>query len=169
MAYDWLSWGNSWITCGWKRALQHQFNISFVSPGLYCIRGNHSDDNAFPCAQHPIIFHHRYAAQIFIKEFFPMRYEKQNQWNDPFIEVPGFSEKKVNVSELGSYKTNHICEYMITIDKIKEPHHIHDMHRLAGNKTDPHFRNLSLVLMNDGNIGWQIILDEFERRYNSSL
>jgi hypothetical protein len=167
-SFDWLSWGNSFIYCNWKRVLENHLNISFISPGLYCINGKHSSEIEFPCTSHPIIFHHAQAAEMFIWEFSPMRFKKRKNWNDPYYEDPTFNESAANSTSLGGYKTNHVCEYLVTIDKIKNPHHIREMHRLSGNKTDPHFKNLSAVFLHDGPSGWSIILDEYEKTHNSS-
>lgn len=167
-SFDWLSWGNSFIYCHWKRVLESHLNLTYISPALYCIAGNHSGEVEFPCTTHPIIFHHRYAAEIFINEFTPMRYRARKSWADPFLEDPTFNESFVNASLLGGYKTNHICEYMVTIDKIKDPHHIRSMHQLSGNKTKPHFKNLSAVFLHQDDLGWKIILDEYETTHDSS-
>lgn len=73
----------------------------------------------------PLILHHWNAADILLKETVPLS------------TVP------------------HLCEYMLLVDKVKEPQHIYELwNRLTGN----HYHDLSEVFLHEGVQGWKIVL-----------
>ncbi len=184
LTYDWLSWGNSWMhnRCGWRQALESKFQLPLVQPAIDCFTakfiydgdpsGNHpiyaynytqvsnvaSTQLSFPCAFHPIIVHGARAAEMYLGEVNYLRSENLTDQihNNPIIQ----------------YKTNHICEYVLTIDKIKDPKQLYDLHEVTFNtdETNPsQFHDLSLALTHEDHIGWMNLLRNYEKQYNISL
>ena len=182
--FDWLSWGNSWIysRCGWRQALEFEFNLTLVQPAIDCFTakfiydgdpsGNHpiyaynytqvsqiaSTKLDFPCAFHPIIVHGARAAEMYLREVNYLR--------------AGNLTEEVRNNPVKQYKTNHICEYVLTIDKIKDPRQLYDLHEITYNTdkvNDSTFHDLSHALTNDDHIGWLDMLRNYERDHNVSL
>ena len=65
----------------------------------------------FPCSDTPLIYHHQHAAETYLF--------KHN-----------YSEHNVSDSVL-RYKTHHICEYMLTVDKVKIPSLMYSLHNIS--------------------------------------
>ena len=110
----WLSWGNSWIhwNCDWRQSLLDTLDLNILEPNVYCkLVGTESgpQDTSFPCIDRPLVFHHREAGDILLR-------------NEAASKI----------------KSDHVCEFMLLIDKVKSsqtmyelwnravPHHYHD-------------------------------------------
>ena len=127
--------------CNWMTALRDNFNIDAIKPDISCQHAlftAHTGTDRFaaihsihfPCMQHPLILHHSKAAQILINETTP--------------------ENRVC----------HLCEYMLLIDKIKRPSHMHDL--WDSTSACHHFRDFSHVFMYDHGdaTGWELTLQQ---------
>ena len=184
LKYDWLSWGNSWMhnRCGWRQTLETKFHLPLVQPAIDCFTakyiydgdpsGNHpiyaynytqvshvaATQLSFPCAFHPIIVHGARAAEMYLSEVNALR--------------SGNLTDEIQNNPVIKYKSYHICEYVLTIDKIKDPNQLHDLHDIALNTDDTKsssFRDLSLALTHEDHTGWMELLRNYEKEYNVSL
>ena len=127
----WLSWGNSWMKerCDWGAVLKEKLNMQVIKPMVDCTTAtayavSHSELKLeFPCMPHPIVLHHGSAGSVLLHE---------------------------HAAENGHVK--HTCEYMLLIDKVKEPLHMYDLWNIAS--VEHHFHDFSEVFLHEGALGW---------------
>lgn len=144
----WLSWGNSWIhkNCNWQQALKDALNVTIYQPNMKCMvaedRSSSSADTResvattaeaikyFPCSDRPLIFHHREAGDILLRD-----------------------------EEKSQIRTNHMCEYMLMIDKVKS---VTTMFDLWNKALAHHYHDFSPVFTQDGFDGWRDVMKVFQ-------
>jgi hypothetical protein len=129
----WISWGNSWIhkNCNWQQALNETLGLPIREPNIKCMLvGVDVNDTAyFPCSDRPIFFHHRDAGEILLRD------EQQSK-----------------------LRLNHVCEYMLTIDKVKS---VDTMYALWNGALGHSYHDFSAVFLQDGFDGWKDVMRGF--------
>jgi hypothetical protein len=146
----WLSWGNSWrkTSCNWVGELNAHLYLKVLRPSMDCFAATifnvskHITELKYGCLDRAIIMHHGTAAAVILQE-------EQN--------VKDFAPNPEHIK--------HTCEYMLMIDKVKEPHHMFDLWSRASQEHQ--FHDFSEVFLYEGDEGWlrtlkQLALEEEE-------
>lgn len=134
---EYLSWGNSWIksNCNWLQAMKDHFNFTVYKPMISC-------QNAVVNHRHEITFNCTDRPLIF----------HHHGAHSALLKNPH------------KHRAQHLCEYMLLIDKVKEPYMFYDLWNSA---TSDHYHDFSeLFFAEDSYLAWKSILqrlDEEER------
>ena len=144
--YMWLSWGNSWasgVGCNWSRVIQQLYNIQVIKPLASCfdalqVHKYHKFDKnnitlAFPCSTRPLIFHHPHAGDILLSK---------NETKPDYL--------------------SHLCEYVLFVDKVKEPHVMLTLWNSTDSASNV-YRNYTEVFINDEGDGWVNIINDYNK------
>lgn len=144
--FVWLSWGNSWASgfgCNWPRVIQQLYKIHVLKPLASCFDALHVnhyhkfDRNnitlTFPCSARPLIFHHPHAGELLL-----------------------------NKNETSSEYLSHMCEYILFVDKVKDPH---VMTALWNSTTSVknEYKNYTEVFIHDEGDGWVNIINGYNK------
>jgi hypothetical protein len=125
--FDWLSWGNSWISkyCNWRGELLEHLNLSLVEPSIDCFTSKFIYDTGkpverydfeeterlrrdaidFPCGAHTMIIHNKNAGEMFLSATVQRQGDTKGM----------------------RFKASHLCRYILTVDKVKMPEHVYQM------------------------------------------
>jgi len=117
----------------------------------------------FPCQRNrPLVFHHHRAKQEMYRDQGGL---DRGEAKELLLEAT-VAEAEVNIKDNtrekgGVGRLRHMCEYMLLIDKVKQPEDIFDLWNTA---TAHNFHDMSAVFMHEGEEGWLLLLADFERR-----
>lgn len=141
-AFDWSAWGNSWrsIHCNWRPQLRENFGINVSVPDVRCMEGLNA-------AEEELGEHQAKSIKL------------------PCVRRPivfhHWAASTIFTKEEGSGRQFHVCEYMLLIDKVKEPSL---MHLLYNNSVrfPQHYHDFSDVFTHDKAAGWHSTLDKLQ-------
>lgn len=160
----WLSWGNSWMSrhCDWYHLLQHKFNLTVNNPIIHCMKAigsiyTNTKTGAvpsiyFPCMKHPLILHHPHADVVILnnKEIYDDLYNEIKKKDHMLIQKDIMNSEYIK--NISNEQVQHICEYMLFIDKVKEPS---TMVSIWDHTKDAHsYHDLSQVFLSTNESGW---------------
>ncbi len=174
----WLSWGNSWMSshCDWKEVLMNHARLRIAQPAVNCL--------LFKAA----ISHEYQHSARFSNETSTKTLPLPSVSLATFADCPSHSiiMHHSQAGELliheGLAKLTHLCDYMLLVDKVKEPRIMHilwnqthsdgdlysDNSASSGEKntTDGRIANseyvdLTSVFTHDGVLGWRHVLKNF--------
>eukprot|EP01038_Epipyxis_sp_PR26KG_P008517 gene8517-11514_t len=130
----WLSWGNSWIYshCDWSKRLKDNYKMDIIKPYIHCMTGSN------------VINHNN------IEIEFPCM-------KRPLILHHG-SAAQILLVEDSKQKGYHMCEYMLLIDKIKNPSQIHHLWNMSIMSRNYH--DFSNVFRYDNSTGWLLTMNQ---------
>lgn len=130
---EWMSWGNSWmeIECDWRHRLG-ALGLDVYKPIVQCLSGLMSRQDQVELAC--------------VKRPLILHHSRAPH---------------IIMQEEGPVAGSHLCEYMLFVDKVKEPEAMHKIYNLTHQQR--HYHDFSAVLATDVQSGWQETLEELRR------
>lgn len=146
---QWLSWGNSWMStnCAWRDNMFTSFHFNITEPKINCLQSVFKDKRvnvtALGIAHNPSTYAHS------------IHYPCQEH---PIIFHHG-KAGEILLRDKGSDKLRHLCEYMLLVDKIKDPKVMLTLHTEA---SAHNYRDFTPIFTHDSEEGWVYLLRAFE-------
>lgn len=134
--FNYLAWGNSWmrVNCDWIRQLQDRFNHSVIKPFAACgVAAKKGEFTVNLPCTSRPIILHHHKAA------------------------------GIAMQEESEPRRRHLCQFMLLLDKIKEPTAIESLHIQSGLLTGP-FYNLSMAFQSEDAAGWSSVLKGLEEQ-----
>jgi hypothetical protein len=136
----WLSWGNSWMAlrCDWANVLRTRLNVPVLKPQMDCFAAT-----SLNVSKHitTLAFH----------------------CSDHQIVMHHGTAGEL-LLRAGAPHARHTCEYMLLIDKVKEPSVMYDLWNIAA--VEHAFHDYSEIFLHEGDAGWlqtlQLLANEEE-------
>jgi hypothetical protein len=124
----WLSWGNSWMAlrCDWAAVLRRQLNLHVLKPQMDCFAAT-----SLNVSKHitTLAFH----------------------CSDHQVVMHHGTAGEL-LLRAGAPHARHTCEYMLLIDKVKEPSVMYDLWNVAA--VEHEFHDYSEIFLHEGDAGW---------------
>jgi len=175
----WMSWGNSWMAalCNWRKVLQHMPRQELLPPlghinepfmdcltGVKFVKG---ETNAVQVLRRENGSALRGPLQGLSFDPDDSRREPLHlpcQQHRPLVYHASKAAEKLK-GHHSKARMLHMCEYMLLVDKVKEPPEMFDLWNTA---TATDYADFSPVFLKEGVQGWLDVIAAFEMRENAA-